>query len=152
GGRFTSGAGGDEALNRTQGSALFAHPPRFAPGVPFAFFGSASRDVSGGVGTTTVSITLSSAATQTVTVPFSLGGSATQGIDYDVSAQQFVIPAGATVGSVTVTVHDDNIEEFNDAILFTLGTPTNAAILAGRDTFILTIVDNDFVTKAPPNT
>jgi len=150
-GRFNSGANGDEALTRIEGSPLFAHPPRFSGGqAPFVGFSSETATVNEGDGTATISVVLANATDEVVTVPFSLAGSAARGLDYEVSANAFTIQPGATTGSITLTLIEDGFEEFSEAILVTLGSATNAVTAPNHDNFILVIEDNDLVPVPPP--
>jgi len=139
----------DEALTRIQGSSLFAHPPRFGTGFgePFVGFLTASTTVPESVGTVTVTLSMTEATDHAVTVPFSLGGSATRGVDYNVSSNAFVIPAGATSATVAVTIADDDVEEFGESILFDLGTPDGALSTSNHNTFIIDVEDNDLTDK-----
>ena len=62
-----------------------------------------------------------------VSVPFTLGGSATSGTDYSgVSANPLVIPAGQATGTITGTLLDD--PGASQTLTFTLGTPTGATL------------------------
>jgi uncharacterized delta-60 repeat protein len=150
-GRFTTNDDGDQALNRVLGSSSLAHQPRFPAGAPFVGFNSFATEVSESDGTVTITLITSSQATSTITVPFSLAGSATRGLDYTVNTNAFVIPAGASSGSITLTILEDNEEEFDDTILITLGDAApNGQTAPNRDNFIVTIVDNDFVVVPPP--
>ena len=77
-----------------------------------------------------------------MTVPFTVGGTATDGADYTITASPIVIPAGATTGTITITLVDDATDEANETVILTLGTPTNAVLgAAAVDT--ATITDND---------
>jgi hypothetical protein len=115
---------------------------------PTIQFSAVSAAISEGASTATVTVQLSVAAPQAVTAPFALGGSATLGTEYTVSANAFAIAAGASSGSVTVNLLEDDVAEFGDSILFTLGTPTNA-IKGSPDSFILQIEDNDLGPSGP---
>jgi hypothetical protein len=65
--------------------------------------------VSEGVGTATVTAQLSSPSTQAVSVPYSLGGTATSPADYTAPASPLVIPAGSTSGTVNLTIVADPV-------------------------------------------
>ena len=145
----TGSSNSDEALTRLQGSSLFAHPPRFGAGFgePFVGFLTASTTVPESAGTITVTLSMTEATDHDVTVPFTLGGSATRGVDYNVSSDAFVIPAGATSATVAVSIADDNVVKFGESILFDLGTPDGALSTTNHNTFIVDIEDNDLVTK-----
>jgi uncharacterized delta-60 repeat protein len=157
-GRYqTSATNTDQAITRIEGSPSLAHAPRFAADIeanrPFVGFVNPATSVAETGGSTTVTVTLTRATTEQVTVPFTLGGSATRTIDYNVSASQFVIAPGARTDSITITILDDAVEEADEAILLTLGTPENAQPTATHNTFIVNIEDDDLrVNPAPPRT
>ncbi len=86
--------------------------------------------------------TLSSASNKTVTVPFKLGGDATAGIDYTKpTSTSLTIPAGKTSATFAVRLKDDTVDEREEQISLTMGTPSNS--IASGATASLTIVDND---------
>lgn len=90
-----------------------------------------------------VTVTLSTQAGRTVTVPFSVsGGTATSGTDYSLSATSITFPAGTTSVNLPLTVVDDTAIEPNETINFQLGTPANAT-LGTQTTHTFTIVNND---------
>ncbi len=94
-------------------------------------------------GTVTVTVQLSSETDHEVSIPFSVGGTATSGTDYTTSTTSpLVIAAGETSGTVTINVVDDGAPESGETIVVTLGTPTGAT-LGTQSTQIITIVDND---------
>lgn len=76
-------------------------------------------------GTLTVTAKLSAASSETVTVPFSISGTASPG-DYTISASPITIPAGETTGTATITIAADSIVEPEETVILTMGTPTNA--------------------------
>jgi sugar lactone lactonase YvrE len=82
-----------------------------------------------------------------VIVPFSLGGTATAGIDYtSATASPLVIPAGQSSATITGTLLAPAGEAANPTLTATLGTPTNAA-LGDITTTTLTIVHRPTTTK-----
>jgi len=85
---------------------------------------------------------LSTASTQVVTVPFTVGGTATSGADYTITASPLTIAAGSMTGTITVTVVNDAVAEPDETVIVTLGTPTNAT-LGTPATHTLTVADND---------
>jgi uncharacterized protein YfaP (DUF2135 family) len=97
-----------------------------------------------------LTINLSAASSQTVTVPISLSGTATQGAaaDYTVSSSSIIVPPGAVTASLVITTIDDTIVEPSESVIVTLGAPTNA-MLGTATVSTLTIIDNDV---APPTT
>ena len=77
----------------------------------------------------TFTVSLSWVTSKQVTVPFTLGGTATQGSDYTVPASLTVtVPPMTTGEDIVVAVRGDTVEEDDETIVVTLGTPTNATL------------------------
>jgi bacillolysin len=87
-------------------------------------------------------VRLSGATDQPVEVPFSVGGSATRGADYALTAGKAIIPPGAASVSVPLRIIDDQFAEGNETIVITFGTPSNATLGATK-TVVVTIAAND---------
>ena len=91
-------------------------------------------------------VTLSEASSLAVTVPYTLTGTATGGSDYETpSSTNLSIPAGDTSGTIVIKVKGDALDEPNETIIVTLGTPTNATVstVEGAGTGTGTITDDD---------
>ncbi|TWT55071.1 Calx-beta domain protein [Rubripirellula amarantea] len=105
-------------------------------------FSASGQTVNEDVGTFTFDIVLSNALSSDVTIPFTLSGAATNGVDYTITQSPVTIPAGQTLATVTVVVTDDTFDEENERVIATLGTPTGATLgLMTVHTAIIT--DND---------
>ena len=93
--------------------------------------------------TLTITATLSSPSDTAVTVPLTVGGSASNGgFDYSLSHNAITIVAGATSASVSLNTYDDALDEGDETVILTAGIPGNAT--AGAITaMILSIIDND---------
>ncbi|MBV9469462.1 MAG: CSLREA domain-containing protein, partial [Abitibacteriaceae bacterium] len=122
---------------------------------------SVAENVNGG--NTTITVTRSGGSAGSVTVPIVVTpGTATNGTDYSVptSGQPagVAVTTGTPAGGDTVTltfgpgevsksflvnVIDDTLNEPNETVNFTLGTPGGGAITGAQTTATLTIVDND---------
>jgi subtilisin family serine protease len=63
-----------------------------------------------------------------LTIPFTVAGSATSGVDYTLSATSFTIPAGASSATITITPIADLQIEGDETIQFTLGTGAGYAL------------------------
>jgi len=112
-----------------------------APAVQFT---SASQSAPEDAGVMTVTARLSSPSALTVTLPFTVSGTATGGgVDYSITASPITIPAGSTTGGVAITVIDDTLQEPDETVVIAMGSPTNAS-LGAITTHTATIVDNDF--------
>lgn len=116
--------------------------------VPTVGFTLASQTAGEGAGVFSLTVSLSAATTKNVTVPFTLGGTATNGTDYTISSSPLTIPAGSTSASIQVTIIDDALVDGNETVIVTLGSPTNAT-LGSPTAETLTITDND--NGAPTN-
>ncbi len=111
-------------------------------GAPTVAFSSASQGISEAGGTATATITLSAASAHDVSVPFTVGGTATGSTDYTVTSSPVTITAGNTSTDVTISVTNDLVDESNETVILTIGTPTGA-LVGTTDAHTLTITDND---------
>jgi glucose/arabinose dehydrogenase/N-acetylneuraminic acid mutarotase len=109
---------------------------------PTVEFGSAAQSVLEDVGQAYVTVTLSAASGLDVDVPFTLAGTAVEGVDYTITASPLSIPAGALSADIVVTVTDDALHELSEALEVTLGAPTNGA-LGATSLHTLTLEDDD---------
>lgn len=110
-----------------------------APTVQFALASS-----SGGEATTlpTLTVTLSNPSAQTITVAYSVTGGSATTADYLAPAGTLTFAAGVTSRPLNFSVINDNLDEADETIVFTLATPTNAT-LGTPGTHTYTIVDNE---------
>ena len=91
-------------------------------------------------------------ATNTV-IAYSVGGTATSGVDYTALSGTVTIPAGATTATISIPVLDDPVVEGGETVIVTLtsitsGLATLGAPLAATNT----ITDNDAATVTIANT
>jgi len=93
-------------------------------------------------GTFSVLITLGSTATQDVTIPLNLSGSATNGSDYTISTTSFVIPSGSSSKSFNITIINDSSYDPDEKIIIDLGTPVNA-VLGSNIQYTVNIEDDE---------
>jgi hypothetical protein len=87
-----------------------------------------------------ITIQLSQAATATVTVPYTVTGTATVGLDHSLTSGSLVINIGQSSGDLFIPITRDNLIEGDETVIVTLGTPTNAA-LGSITVHTVTIVD-----------
>ena len=115
----------------------------FTTTAPTVTFTSTSQSGAENAGTMTITAQLSVASGLAVTVPFTPSGTATGGgMDYSITASPVIISAGATTQTITITINDDTVDEDNETVIVTMGSPTNA--LQGATTIhTATIFDND---------
>ena len=86
----------------------------------------------------------------TVTVPFALGGTAASGTDYSgLTGSPLTFGSGQTTANITGTLlsHPGAAQ----TLTFTLGAPTNIAVLGSQTTNTLTIVEPPLVTSSTAN-
>ena len=89
-------------------------------------------------------VSLSTANSQDVTVNYTLADITTAPADYTAPSGSIVIPAGTLNGTISVSTHDDNIDEINETFSITLNTATVPSLTIGTNNVgIGTIVDND---------
>jgi len=112
--------------------------------VPTVKFTLAAQSKAESGGTATITAQLSGASGQAVTVPFTVTGTATRPADYAISASPITIAAGSTTGTATITIVNDVLDEANETVIVTMGTPTNAT-KGATTVHTLTITDDDAV-------
>lgn len=100
--------------------------------------------VAEGVGTSVVSVTLSNASPQTVTVQYATtADTATAGVDYTPVSGTLLFTPGQTTQPITIPILDDSILlEEDEAFFVMLTAPTNGT-LGEPATIPVTITDND---------
>lgn len=98
-----------------------------------AQFKTTSQTVSENVGTVTLDVQISTASDTAVSIPFTFSGTATSPADYTASATPLVIPAGATSGSITLTIVNDTVVKPTKQIIVTLGKPTTGNATLGSN-------------------
>ena len=114
-------------------------------GTPSVQFTSATGSAAEAAGTLVATLALSETSAVDVSVPFTLGGSATLGSDYTIPASPVVVPAGQLTRNLVITLLDEGLHEANETVQLTLGTPTNATL--GTTVAHTATVTND---DAPP--
>ena len=110
--------------------------------VPVVSFAMASQSDGEDTGSMLVRVELNHATGSDVSIPFTLGGTATEGGDYSITASPVTISAGDTWVNITITVNDDGDIEGDETVVITMGSPTNAT-KGSPDVHTATIEDND---------
>jgi len=113
--------------------------------VPSVQFTAASRSAGEASGTIVATLQLSETSATAVSVPFTVSGSATSGVDFTIDPSPAVIPAGLLTKNVSITLAGDALDEADETLVITLGTPTGAT-LGATAVHTVTILDDD----APP--
>lgn len=119
---------------------------------PAVSLASIDRSVTETDDATMLIVDLDAVSALPVTVPFAFTGTASLGEDYGLDrddngdfVQSISIPAGSTTGSLTIYLASNNLDEDDETLIATMGTPTNAS--AGAVTVnTVTLLDDD----APP--
>jgi len=115
-------------------------PP--SPIIPTISFVTADQAVDEGAGKISVMLQLTAATDKTVTVPYSLDGTAIYGDDYLVTPNPVVLLPGDTTAEIQIEIYDDDIDEDDETAVLIMGNPTNA-IKGTPFAHIVTIEDND---------
>ena len=92
-----------------------------------------------------IGVTLDAVSGLDATIPYTVSGTATgSGADHDLADGSLTITAGATTGSVSVTVSDDALDEDDETVVVTMTTGSFTNASAGATTeHTLTITDDD---------
>jgi hypothetical protein len=115
------------------------------PSQPVVRLTTAEQAVPESVGQATVTAELTAPTGVTVTVPYSVSGTATGGgVDHDLADGEFEIPPGSSSATLTFDVVDDEVVEGDETMVVTLGAPSYAE-LGEPDVQTITIQDNDQV-------
>lgn len=89
----------------------------------------------------TVTAQLSAESSQTVTVPFTVSGTAVNPEDHDAQAGTLTFAPNQTSAQYTYTVANDALDEADETVILTMGTPTGATVGANA-THTTTIADD----------
>ena len=110
--------------------------------LPTVQFSTATQTRAESIGTVTVQANLNTASGRTVTVPYTVSGTASNPSDHNLSNGNITISAGSTSGTVSFNVVDDSLYEGSETVIVTMGSPTNAS--QGATTVqTITLTDND---------
>ncbi|MFN8494327.1 MAG: Calx-beta domain-containing protein [Caldilineaceae bacterium] len=115
-------------------------------GAPTLQFSQANATINENVGTASLTVLLSHATTQTVTVNYTtVDGTASAPGDYTASSGTLTFNAGATTATLAVPIINDNVHEGDEAFSVKLNNASGngATIALGGDTAIVTIQDDD---------
>jgi hypothetical protein len=124
----------------TENTATVTIADNDPPAVTIAATDPDAAEVDGNSGTFTISRT--GPTTGSLTVNYTVNGSATNGADYTMLTTSVTIPAGLSSTTITVTPLDDTAFELPESVGLTLAAGSN--YLVGSPSFaVVTIVDND---------
>ena len=78
--------------------------------------------------------TLSNVSTTDTQISYTIGGTATSGLDYTEITNTITIPAGQTTAKVSIPVLNDNIAEGSETVILTLNSATNNLSITANTT------------------
>ena len=128
--------GSESGVQRVQATLVDDDAP------PTVSIAASSTSISEAVGTSTITVSLSTPSALPVTVNLGFTGTALNNTDYTRSASQVVIPAGATSRSITLQAVQDILPEGNETILLDVLGIVNGTELGVQQTTV-TIIDDD---------
>lgn len=106
-----------------------------SPSISIVASDNAAAEADGGAANSGLyTITATFAPATDLTISYTVGGTATNGVDYSLLSGTLVIPAGQTSATIPVEVVDDNIGEASETVTVTLGQ------VAGYNVLITTAV------------
>jgi hypothetical protein len=120
---------------------------------PSVQFTSSSSSGSEDVNTVVLTVSLSQAISQPVTVNYAVtGGTAESVYDYVFYDGTLTFPANVTTQNITISIYNDSIDEYDETIIITLSNVSSNAALGTFKTHTYTILDNDNPPRAyfPP--
>lgn len=113
---------------------------------PLVIFRTASESVLEGSTSAVVRVDMSAVSTSTVTVPYTVTGTATAGStkDFTISPPSpLTFAPGESGKDVLVIINNDTTPEPDETVVITFGTPTGAVLDSNRSTHTITITDNE---------
>ena len=119
--------------------AVWGHSVSSALSQPTVNFVTASETVLDNTTSKTVTVTLSGQFNKSVTVPYTIGGTAANPGDYTITASPLVFTSGQTSKNITITLVNQVAWQSNKTVILTLGTPTNADVGLGYTVHTTTI-------------
>ena len=95
---------------------------------PVASFDIASQVGPEDIGAMVVKVQLDIQSLKDISVPFTLGGTATEGVlaDYTITPSPVSLPPGTTSVDIVITVNEDAVYEPDETVQVTMGVPSNA--------------------------
>lgn len=116
--------------------------------LPIVSFALSSQSNDESISSWLIRIEMDRTSLSDVSVPFTLGGSASEGADYSITASPVTISAGSDWTNITVTVVNDSNVEGDEQVVATMGTPTNAT-KGSPNVHTATIEDDDSALPTP---
>ena len=95
----------------------------------------------------TFTVTLNNPSSQPTTITYTLAGTASEGSDYStIVTKTITIPAGATIGTITIPVLTDNVLEGTETVIAKLGTANNPLVNVDATAATINITDANTAT------
>jgi len=91
----------------------------------------------------TVQVTRTDSVAADLTINYTIAGSATNGIDYEILAGNVVIAAGASSAEIVVAPIDDLESEGNETVILTLSASSAYTVDADKNTSTVIIADDE---------
>ncbi|MBF0450149.1 MAG: carboxypeptidase regulatory-like domain-containing protein [Candidatus Magnetomorum sp.] len=110
--------------------------------VPVISWSKTSDDENENIGSVTITAQLSIPSYTDVVCPYTVSGSADSN-DHQLTNGSIVISAGLTSKTLIIVISDDDVDEPNENVVVTLGNPDNAQLEPSKNSYSLTILDND---------
>ncbi len=106
-------------------------------------FTASTQTVAESAGTVTSTLQLSATYGSSITVPYTVTGTATgSGTDHNLANGNFTVSSSATTGSISFSLTNDDLVESGETVIITLGTPSYG-VLISPSIQTITITDND---------
>ncbi len=106
-------------------------------------FDAASSQVNETTSTATVQVNVNPASKSSLTIAYSLGGTATENADYTIKGSgSITVAANATSANLSIVITNDPIDESDETVIVTLTNSTGYDI-GSQSVHTLTIVDDD---------
>jgi uncharacterized delta-60 repeat protein len=136
---------GSTRLGATSAASVTIHNADTAGGgQPIVIFREAAQNIAEGVTTITAHIDLSAVSASTITVPFTITGTATATKDYTIApASPLTFAPGDSSKDIVITLINDSTPEPDETITLTIPNVTGAVLDGTRNTFTVTITDNE---------
>lgn len=111
-------------------------------------FAQSAQRVLESAGRVRVRLLIDPPADMAISLPFSLGGTASASSDYSISPSPLNIPAGASEAFIHIDIVNDGLAEGDQTVILTLGDPSTGGI-GTNSQFTLTITENAASVQRP---
>ena len=134
----------DFTFTNLDNESSFTPPP--APELPTVTVATGVATISeGSADSAYFNVTRSESTADPLTVYYSVGGSATNGIDYESIGGVMTIPAGNSLATISLTPLNDSIYEGDENVIITLSTDADY-LVGGASPAIATIVEDELAS------